>query len=464
MTNHTLDKAIYEKYIKPTQRKRTRTVGVEIELPIVNEEEAPVDFEVIHALTDAFVDQFQFEVIRRDDSGEIYSAASLVTGDDISYDCSYNTLELSFGILEDINELDRRFREYIVWIQNFLEPYHHLVTGMGINPRYNRNLQEPVPNGRYRMLFHHLKSYTRYEEMTQFPFHHNPDFGLYSCASQVQMDVEEEMIPEVLYTFSMIEPLKAVLFSNSLWGDSHETLCGRDGFWKYSLHGINPHNVDMYNVELSSTEELIEYIKTMSIFCVERGDRYLNFEPVPLQNFFDGRKITAEYYDGNQYRTMKITPDISDISWLRSYKFVDVTFRGTVEFRSICNQPLKDAMAPAAFHAGLMEPEILTKLTELMKEDHVLYHHGYNPTELREMFAKRAYPEWVKPEELTALLEHVLDLALEGLKMRGMGEEHYLMPLYKRAKNLSNPARMVADGLDAGEDMDLFIREFAKLD
>lgn len=57
---------------------------------------------------------------------------------------------------------------------------------MGVNPYriYNHNV--PIPNGRYRMLFHHLGSYKKY----QLPmyFHDYPEFGTFSSASQVQLD------------------------------------------------------------------------------------------------------------------------------------------------------------------------------------------------------------------------------------------------------------------------------------
>lgn len=36
MDNTTLDRAIYERYIIPTKRKRTRLAGLEFELPVVN--------------------------------------------------------------------------------------------------------------------------------------------------------------------------------------------------------------------------------------------------------------------------------------------------------------------------------------------------------------------------------------------------------------------------------------------
>lgn len=51
--DQTLDEAIYNRYIAPTKRQRTGRVGLEFELPVVNREHAPVDFEVIHKVMDA---------------------------------------------------------------------------------------------------------------------------------------------------------------------------------------------------------------------------------------------------------------------------------------------------------------------------------------------------------------------------------------------------------------------------
>ena len=38
----------------------------------------------------------------------------------------------------------------------------------------------------------------------------------------------------------------------------------------------------------------------------------------------------------------------------RSYQYQDLTTRGTVEFRSVCTQPLDRTFASAAFHLGLL--------------------------------------------------------------------------------------------------------------
>lgn len=120
-----LDEAIYEKYIRPIQRPRRLYAGLEFELPIVNLAQKPVDFKVIYALTDAFISRFGFDEIHRDDDGNTYSAIRTADGDGLSYDCSFNTLEFSFGVEKNLNVLYRRFMEYYTFIENFLAPYRH---------------------------------------------------------------------------------------------------------------------------------------------------------------------------------------------------------------------------------------------------------------------------------------------------------------------------------------------------
>ncbi len=456
--DQTLDEAIYNRYIAPTKRQRTGRVGLEFELPVVNRERAPVDFEVIHKVTDAFLCKFHFQEAGRDDDGFIYAALDGKTGDGLSFDCSYNTLEFSFGTEMDLHTVYGRFSRYYAFVREQLETYGHTLTGMGINPRYEVNRNIPVVSERYRMLYHHLSSYGRYGQ--EMLFHHYPNFGLFSCASQIQLDVEEKDLVEILNTFTKLEPFKALIFANSPWKENEE-LCGRDYFWRNSLHGLNRHNVDMYGLEFESVDEIICYIRSMSLYCVERNGKYVNFRPIPLKEYFSSESIEGEYFDGNQYQTIWFHPELSDLSYLRSFKFEDLTFRGTVEFRSVCEQPIKEIMASAAFHAGLMEN--LHALTEIIEKDHVIYHKGYNASELRRMFVKKELPDGFDWEKVSGLLFVILDTAKDGLDKRGFGEEEFLKPLYRRAAKLKSPAREMMEGLALGRTLDGYIEEYGRL-
>lgn len=450
---------IYERYIKPTRRKKTDLVGLEFELPIVNRKKKPVDFAIVHNLTESFVQAFSFHEICRDDDGHIYLATDSKTGDGISYDCSYNTLEFSFGAESDMNKLYDRFVTYYTYIQKELELHDHTLTGMGINPHHAINKNVPVVSERYRMLFHHLHSYKNYGDAILF--HEHPNFGLFSCASQIQMDVEENELVETLNTFTKLEPLKALIFSNSVWGGRGGLLCSRDQFWRNSLHGINRHNVDMYGLEFESVDEIICYIESMSLYCVEREGKYINFAPLPLTEYFAAETIIGEYFDGNTYRQIAVHPEWSDLQYLRSFKFEDLTFRGTIEFRSVCEQPVSEIMSTGAFHAGLMAN--LPALTERLNRDCVIYHRGYNASELRRMFVKEKLPDIFDWKQVSDLLLEILNLAKSGLEKRGYGEEKFLKPLYMRAENLLSPGREMLEGMKKGKTIDDYIEAYGRL-
>ena len=56
----TLDEAIYNKYVLPTERPAGRHVGPEFEFPIVNLGKKPVDIDSAQEVVSAFADSFGF--------------------------------------------------------------------------------------------------------------------------------------------------------------------------------------------------------------------------------------------------------------------------------------------------------------------------------------------------------------------------------------------------------------------
>ena len=396
MTREEVISRLYDRYIRPTEQKRGSYIGVEIEMPIVNLENKPVDFDVIHQLTAAFLEHFSFIPVGFDEEGHIYSAVNRENGDVFSYDCSYNNMEFSFGKEENLNVIHGRFLSYYDFVQAFFEPYHYTLTGMGINPNRKINHSVPIENGRYKMLFHHLSSFSKYFHIPMF-FHRYPQFGMFSSASQVQLDVTCDRLPEVVRVFNQLEPIKALLFSNSvLLGEDEDLLCCRDMLWENSTHGINPHNVGMYDCEINTVEDLLSYNSTTSIYCVEREGKYLNFPPVNILEYFTLNQLTGEYIENGETHSMAFQPQPDDLQYLRTFKFEDLTFRGTIEFRSSCCQPFTDVMTVAAFHLGLMNKT--AQLQELLGNDDALYHHGYNAVELRKQLTHRELPAYIDKE------------------------------------------------------------------
>jgi gamma-glutamylcysteine synthetase len=451
---------LYQKYIAPTKKKRKNYIGIEIEMPIINLEKKAVDFNVIHQITARFMEHFGFQAQGRDEEGNIYSITDEKTGDILSYDCSYNNLELSFGKEKELFAIQGRFRLYYGYLQKEMEPYHYTLTGMGVNPYRGYNHNVPIPNGRYRMLFHHLKSYINYD--LPMYFHPYPEYGTFSSASQVQLDVDYDDLIPTIRAFSMLEPLKALLFSNSvLLGEHEELLCCRDMFWENSTHGINPHNIGMFDCPMENEEDLLSYIESTSLYCVERGEKYINFPPINIMDYFEQPSVEGEYYEDGVYKKIQVVPQIEDLAYLRTFKFEDLTFRGTIEFRSVCCQPIKDSMTVAAFHLGLKNR--LSDLDQILQQDHVIYHHGYTADELRHMFVQEKLPSFVDKEALEHLLGQILDLAKDGLMDRGYGEEEFLAPLYERLATRTNPAKRMLDLRKQGIRMRDIILEYGQM-
>ena len=459
MNTEEFKQLLFDRFIKPTINNQNNYIGVEIEMPILNLDKKPVNFEIVHNITEKFIEHFDFLPVGIDEDGNIYSAKSSQNSDILSYDCSYNNLELSFGKEENLFEIQKRFDVYYRYLQEIFRLYNYTLTGMGVNPYRVYNKNEPIPNGRYRMLYHHLSSYPMYGNLPMY-FHSYPKFGMFSSASQVQLDANYNDLPRLINVFSELEPIKAVLFSNSvLTGDHEEYICCRDIFWENSTHGINPHNIGMYNQKFENVEEIVNYISTTSIYCVERDGKYINFSPILFSDYLKLEGIVGEYYENGRYRKILVQPSVYDIEYLRTFKFEDITYRGTIEFRSVCCQPISDSMVVAAFHLGIKNN--LDKAEQILQNDTVLLGNGCITTELRKLLIKTEMPSFIDIDGLYRLARDVVDAASDGLKSRGKGEEILLAPLYERIDKRTNPARTMLNLMNKGTPVEKIIEMYS---
>ncbi len=452
---------LYEEFIQPTNKKKNY-IGVEIEIPIINLNKKAVDFDVVHNVTEKFQKHYSdFKKDGIDYEGNVFSIKNDNTEDIVCYDCSYNNIEFAMGREKDLFAINERFSDYYSFTKECFEEFNHTLTGMGINPyrRYNKN--QPIPSERYLMLYHHLKSFKNYEKVPM-QFHNYPEYGMFSSASQVQLDVYNEDLVKTINVFSKIEPIKALLFSNSVFiGENNHVVCFRDDLWEYSTHGVNPHNIGMYDVDFKGISDLQAYLESLNMYCVMRDGVYINFPSINLLEYFKQDSVVGEMYCGGKYKKIEVTPNIEDIKYLRPFKFINLTFRGTVEFRSVCTQPIKDSMSVAAFHVGLKEK--LNDLDELITNDDVIYHKGYTASELRKLLVHDETPEFFDKKELCMLSKSIVDLASIGLEERGIGEEIFLNPLYDRIKKRTNPGRSLIKSMHNGIKLEKLIRDYGEL-
>lgn len=409
------------RYLKNIKENPELFLGIELEYPVVNLEGYATDVEVIKHLFRYLVSALDFSVEKVDDFGTSIQLVDPVSQDTILFEVSYTTIEFAFGKAETIQEVEERFSIYMGAIQKKLAESDHAIVGCGIHPNWDKNDNCPVAYPRYQMLMDYLNLN---RNGTKSDLHQFPEYGAFICGSQVQLDVSKSNYLRVINAFTQIEAVKAYLFANSEFsGADWDTKIARDIFWEESMHGIYTENVGVNTRLFDDEDDFFDYLNHSAIFTAERDGQTYYFYPIQARDYLAMPEIQAFALNGDE---VLIYPQEKDFETHRSYQYQDLTTRGTVEFRSVCTQPLDRTFTSSAFHIGLLVN--LDKLEAYLETAPFFKEFGRNYKFLRRQFSKKKLTD----EEKTAIIEFSKDLLLlakEGLKMRNKQEMIYLEPL-----------------------------------
>ena len=294
---------------------------------------------------------------------------------------------------------------------------HHEIQGHGIHPQWQENDNSPVKIERYKMLMAFLAM-----NGTGMKTHPYPSYGAFICGNQLQLDVRRDNYIRVINAFNKIEAAKAYLFSNSEFSaEAWDTKITRDIFWEESLHGYYKENVGIYPKDYQSEEEFFNNLASTAIFTATREDQSYYFKPIRVKDYLDQKKITAYTADGDE---KIIRPVKEDLKQHRSYQFQDLTARGTVEFRSVCTQPLETTFAPIAFELGLFVQ--LENLENYLEHCSFLKSEKQDYRKLRKKYSKKILSK-KEEETIQSFSKDLIDMARAGLIKRGYGEETFLI-------------------------------------
>lgn len=409
------------RYLKNLRDNPAIFVGIELEYPVVSIDGQATDIIVVQNLMRFLTSRLNFTIEKFDDFGNPIQLVDSISQDRILFEVSYTTIEFAFAKADSIKDVESRFQQYIDVIQRKLGEDHHAIVGCGIHPNWDKNKNCPVAYSRYQMLMSYLKMS---RTVTDIPLHHFPEYGAFICGSQVQLDVSKSNYLRVINAFTQIEAVKAYLFANSEFsGADWDTKIARDIFWEESMHGIYPENVGV-NARLFKDEgDFFDYLDHSAIFTAERDGQTYYFYPIQVRDYLATPEIQAYALNGDE---IFIYPQEKDFETHRSYQYQDLTTRGTVEFRSVCTQPLDRTFASAAFHLGLLVN--LDKLEAYLETAPFFKEFGRDYKFLRQQFSKKKLTD----EEETTIIEFSKDLLLlaeEGLEMRNKQETIYLQPL-----------------------------------
>ena len=410
-----------KRYLENIKEKPDLFVGIELEYPVINLEGNATDSEVVKDLFRYLPLVLGFTIEKVDDFGNPIQLLDPVSQDTILFEVAYTTIEFAFGKAKSIQEVEERFNFYMATIQNKLGEVNHAIVGCGIHPNWDKNDNQPVAYARYQMLMNYLKLS---RTVLGTDLHDYPEYGAFICGSQVQLDVSKSNYLRVINAFNQIEATKAFLFANSEFsGEDWDTKISRDIFWEESMHGIYAENVGVNARLFKDENDFFDYLDHSAIFTAERDGETYYFYPIRAKDYLGTPKIHAFALDG---REILLYPQEKDFQTHRSYQYQDLTTRGTIEFRSVCTQPLNRTFAATAFHLGLLLN--LNKLEAYLQSAPFFTTFGRDYKSLRRQFSKKMLTD----EEETAIVEFskgLLLLAEEGLEKRGKQEMAYLQPL-----------------------------------
>ena len=419
MTKQQAIKLLKEKYLSNMKEDSELFVGVELEFPIVEIHGNKTNIEVTKNLFRTLANLLDFEVEKMDDDQNPIQLVHCSSKDRILFELSYNTIEFAFERAHSIDEVAKRFEAYLKIIQPILQENNHEIQGHGIHPLWQENDNSPVKIERYKMLMAFLAM-----NGTGMKTHSYPLYGAFICGNQVQLDVRRDNYLRIINAFNKIEAAKAYLFSNSEFSaEAWDTKIARDIFWEESMHGIYPENVGVNAKLFKDEDDFFDYLDRSAIFTAERDGETYYFSPIRARDYLDTDEITAYTLNGKE---TLLVPQEKDFQTHRSYQYQDLTTRGTVEFRSVCTQPLDRTFASAAFHLGLLVN--LDKLETYLETAPFFERFGRDYKSLRRQFSKKHLTD----EETVGIVQFSKDLlaiAEQGLKMRGQDEITYLEPL-----------------------------------
>ena len=417
MTKQQAIKLLKEKYLSNMKEDSELFVGVELEFPIVETNGNKTNIEVTKNLFRTLANLSDFEVEKRDDNQNPIQLIHCSSKDRILFELSYNTIEFAFERARSINEVAKRFEDYLKIIQPILQENKHEIQGHGIHPLWKENDNSPVKIERYKMLMAFLAM-----NDTGMKTHPYPSYGAFICGNQLQLDVRRDNYIRIINAFNKIEAAKAYLFSNSEFtAEAWNTKIARDIFWEESLHGYYKENVGVYPKDYQSEEEFFNNLARTAIFTVTREGKSYYFKPIRVEDYLDQKEIIAYTTDGKE---KNINPVKEDLKQHRSYQFQDLTARGTVEFRSVCTQPLETTFAPIAFELGLFVQ--LEKLENYLEHCSFLKNEKQDYRNLRKKYSKKILSKKEK-EKIKTFSKELLEISKSGLLERGYEEEKYLI-------------------------------------
>ncbi len=397
----------------PTQVAWPRVVGREAEYPVVDAEGRAADVRRLweHLLA-------RGDLTRKVDTGNPNLTVGL-EGEDYSYalEVGLGTVEISTRPCRDLFEIQAIMERAVARLVQVALDFGWQVLGYGVQPVTPARLPLMSPKQRYQSLYRAMGQEWLWYAVT--------------ASDQVQIDIGRDELVHMLNLGNLMTPVIIALCANSpVYNGQLSPYCsGREGQMA-AIHA-SEHRHGMPARPYTSIEDYVATVSE-STYLILKADN----EVVPSSQHFTD--YLAEH-----------GPDFDAFLFHEHYIWNSARLRvayGTVEVRPACQQPWREHMAATALGVGLIEAgeAIYTYVQTALGPDYWDIMRAYHQSVIRLGLAA--------PQPAPRFLATVVDLAYDGLRQRGRGEESLLAPIHRRLALGENPAQrarciFISDGL-----------------
>lgn len=433
----------FSKKFQPRHAQDTRGIGIEAELPIVNQQGEAVPMQVIQQMFEYLQSQ-GFELSHDPFSGYITSASKVNLQsaqhfdyyvDKITTEAGYSTIEVVLAPQANLQEVNIHFWKVLQPLYDYFTSQNCFILGFGTHPVTPPSKHLVMPQERY-LFFQH------FSQNNVIPPHQGADTHLLTITASNQCHIgicHEDTIAGV-NVLNALSGLHIALNANSsVWQGKVDTdyQANREFFWE----DCYPQRLNQVGIppQFETMVAYLDYLLQFAPMLIKREQGLLKvLNKATFHDFmFDNSRIIAQTIEGNIIHTR---PQAADLHYLNTFCYFNtrlVPQYGTIESRVSCQQPPQDTLAPTALTLGILEN--LDAATQLM--------HSFAPTawqQLRRDAGKHTFEAHIQGQSIVPLLEQYLDIAAQGLRQRCLGEEVFLQPLYRRLQQQKAPATIGA--------------------
>ena len=425
-------------FVANTKRKH-RGIGIECEIPVVTTSGEAVSLDVIQKMY-RFLKKKGFQLKKEPDTTHTVAATKENIESAIHFDFPIDTIttDAGIGILEialapqlTLHGVQSQLNKILILLIEYFDTQDCQMLGYGIQPLTPPSRKLLMPKQRY--LF-----YEKLSGNQTIPKSKGADAHLLTvtASNQCHIDINQKEAIPAINILNALSGLQIALHANSpIWQGAIDPdfKANREIFWdlcypeKLNQIGIPP--------KFKSIDGYIQYLLHFKPMLVKRGKLLLQVlgRKTFKQFLLDGKPSIGKTLEG---KIIGLHPRIEDIHMLNSFCYFNarlVPKHGTIESRMCCQQPPKETLTSAALTLGILE--------NLEDAKQLVDKFPWKTWQLlRKATARNSFETQVGKKRVLPLLIRMVNIANRGLQKRGLGEEIFLDPLFKRLKQQQSPA------------------------